>query len=168
MDSPERLAADQRAVLALVLGQGRSYGEIADTLSIAPDEVRARALAALESLGPATPVPDAGRARIADYLLGQLPASDEPPVRDALADSPQQRAWARVVSTELGPLASRPLPSIPDRAATPVPTPVPRDDIAAESLAGPGNGQPPGAADPTAPRSSRTGGSRRMSVPAVV
>jgi hypothetical protein len=117
MDSPERLAGDQRAVLQLVLGQGRSYGEIAETLSIAPDEVRARAHAALDALGPPTTVSDADRARIADYLLGQLEASDEPPVRDALADSPQQRAWARAVSTELGPLASSPLPPIPDPAA---------------------------------------------------
>jgi anti-sigma-K factor RskA len=117
MDSPERLAGDQRAVLQLVLGQGRSYGEIAETLSIAPDEVRARAHAALDALGPPTTLSDADRARIADYLLGQLPASDEQPVRDALADSPQQQAWARVVSTELEPLASSPLPPIPDRAA---------------------------------------------------
>ena len=165
MDSPERLAADQRAVLALVLGQGRSYGEIAQTLSIAPDEVRARALAALDALGPPTTVADADRARIADYLLGQLAASDEQPVCEALADSPQQRAWARVVSTELGPLASRPLPPIPDRAATAAPTPVPRDDIAAGSLAGPANGQPsPPAADAAAPRSSRTGGIVLLSV----
>jgi hypothetical protein len=159
MDSPERLAADQRAVLALVLGPGRSYGEIAGMLSIAPDEVRARALAALDALGPPTTVPDADRARIADYLLGQLAASEEQSVRDALADSPQQRAWARVVSTGLEPLASRPLPPIPDRAATPAPTPIPRDDIAAGSLAGPGDSQPPPpTADPAAPRSSRTGG----------
>jgi hypothetical protein len=118
MGPPERLAGDQRAVLALVLGQGRSYGEIAGMLSIAPDEVRARALAALDALGPMTTVPDDDRARIADYLLGQLAASDGQPVRDALADSPEQRTWARVVSSELEPLASRPLPPIPDPAAS--------------------------------------------------
>src|ERR1700729_1488286 len=112
MDSRERLAGDQRAVLQLVLGQGRSYGEIAGMLSIAPDEVRARALAALDALGPPTTVPDADCARIADYLLGQLAATDGQPVRDALAGSPEQRAWARVVSAELGPLATRPLPPI--------------------------------------------------------
>src|ERR1700729_2428024 len=100
MDSRERLAGDQRAVLQLVLGQGRSYGEIAGMLSIAPDEVRERALAALDALGPPTTIADADRARIADYLLGQLPASEQPPVRDALADTPPQRAWANAVSTE--------------------------------------------------------------------
>src|SRR6202042_1523791 len=135
MDSRERLAGDQRAVLQLVLGQGRSYGEIAGMLSIAPDEVRARALAALDALGPPTTVPDADRAQIADYLLGQLPASEADHVRDALAGSPGQRAWARAVGTELGPLASKPLPTIPDDPAT-----------------------------PAAPRSSRTGGIVLLSV----
>ena len=134
MDSPERLAGDQRAVLQLVLGRGRSYGEIAGMLSIAPDEVRARALAALDALGPPTTVPDPDRARIADYLLGQLAPADGERVRDALAASPGQRAWARVVGTELGPLATNPLPPIPDPAA------------------------------PTAPRSSRTGGIVLLSV----
>ncbi|MFZ0384426.1 MAG: hypothetical protein WAL22_02075, partial [Solirubrobacteraceae bacterium] len=105
MDSPERLAGDQRAVLQLVLGQGRSYGEIAGLLSIAPEQVRARALAALDALGPPTTVSESDRARIADYLLGQVPASDGDQVRAALVGSPEQRAWARVVAAELGPLA---------------------------------------------------------------
>lgn len=168
MDSPERLAGDQRAVLQLVLGQGRSYGEIAGMLSIAPAEVRARALAALDALGPPTTVPDADRARIADYLLGQLPVSDADHVRDGLAGSPEQRAWARVVSSELGPLASSPLPPIPDRPATPAPTPVPRDDADAEPVATQGRASRPNRpgepAAPSAPRSSRTGGIVLLSV----
>ena len=129
MDAPERLAGDQRAVLQLVLGQGRSYGDIAGMLSIAPDKVRARGLAALDALGPPTTVPDDDRARIADYLLGQLAPPAGESVRDALAGSAQQRAWAHAVRTELEPLASSPLPPIPDQPAS-----------------------------PTAPRSSRTGG----------
>jgi hypothetical protein len=139
MDAPERLAGDQRAVLQLVLGQGRSYGEIAGMLSIAPDEVRARALAALDALGPPTTVPDADRDRIADYLLGQLAPADGRPVREALAGSAEQRAWARAVGTELEPLASGPLP------------PIPPDDPAAPAA-------------PAAPRSSRTGGIVLLSV----
>jgi hypothetical protein len=168
MDSPERLAGDQRAVLQLVLGQGHSYGEIAGMLSIAPDAVRARALAALDALGPPTTVPDADRARVADYLLGQLPASAGDHVRDVLAGSPEQRAWARVVSSELGPLASSPLPPIPDRPATPAPTPVSRDDAGGEPVATPGRGprpnRPGDPAAPPAPRSSRTGGLVLLSV----
>src|ERR1700677_4852831 len=164
MDSPERLAGDERAVLQLVLGQGRSYGEIAGMLSIAPDEVRARALAALDALGPPTTVPNSDRARIADYLLGQLPASDVDRVRDALAASPGQRAWRRVVSAERGPLASSPLPPIPDRPATPAPTRVGHNDAGAEPVAAPGNGPQPDPTAPAPPRSSRTGGIVLLSV----
>jgi len=162
MDAPERLAGDQRAVLQLVLGQGRSYREIAGMLSIAPAEVRVRALAALDALGPPTAVADADRARIADYLLGQLAAPDADHVRDAIADSPAQRAWARVVSSELGPLASSPLPPIADRVPTHAPTPVRRDDTPGEPATAPGAERPPtppaGPTAPATPRSSRTGG----------
>ena len=166
MDSPERLAGDQRAVLQLVLGQGRSYGEIAGMLSIAPDEVRARALAALDALGPPTTVPDADRARIADYLLGQLAAADGERVRDALAGSPGQRAWARVVSSELGPLASRPAAADPGPAGDAGRRPASRrDDADAES------GRRPGQRSAAGPgrrarrhRSSRTGGIVLLSV----
>jgi hypothetical protein len=152
MDPPERMAGDQRAVLQLVLGQGRSYGEIAGMLSIEPGEVRARAHAALDALGPPTTVPDADRARISDYLLGQLATSDEQPVRDALADAPQQRAWAADVRAELGALASHPLPPIPDMDPDLDLDPDPDSDPI------------PDPAAPPAPRSSRTGGIVLLSV----
>jgi hypothetical protein len=168
MDSPERLAGDQRAVLQLVLGQGRSYGEIAGMLSIAPDQVRARALAALDALGPPTTVSESDRARIADYLLGQVPASDGDQVRAALAGSPEQRAWARVVAAELGPLASSPLPPIPDRPATPPATPVGRSDASAVPVPSPEHGSQPDPpahpTEPAEPRSSRSGGIVLLSV----
>jgi hypothetical protein len=163
MDSPERLAGDQRAVLQLVLGQGRSYGEIAGMLSIAPDEVRVRALTALDALGPPTGLADADRARIADYLLDQLPASDAEQVHGALADSPGQRAWARVVASELGSLASRPLPPIPDRPPAQATTPV-RDDAGKEPTADQQLNPTSGPAATAAPRSSRTGGIVLLSV----
>jgi hypothetical protein len=162
MDSPDRLPGDQRAVLQLVLGQGRSYGEIAGMLSIAAEQVRDRARAALDALGPPTTVSDLERGRIADYLLGQLPAADAGAVRDSLAASPPQRAWARVVSAELRPLAAQPLPSIaagdaapdadhaPDRSQAPAPD---------HSRAPEPNRARATAPDPAAaPRSSRTGG----------
>jgi len=177
MNSPERLAGDQRAVLQLILGQGRSYAEIAGMLSIAPDEVGARARAALDALGPPTTLSDAERGGIADYLLGQLAASDAGAVSDALADSPGQRAWARVVSSELGPLAADPLPRIPDGRAARVPPPAPDthptdphptdphpdarnhdDDTGAAPQPEPPADQPAG------PRSSRTGGIVLLSV----
>ena len=112
MASLDSLPADQRAVLALVLGRGRSYDEIARLLSIDRAAVRARALAAFDSLGPQTRVPAERRALITDYLLGQLPPRVAEQTRVRLGESASERAWARVLSSELGPLASSPLPDI--------------------------------------------------------
>ena len=51
------LPADQKAVLQLVLRQGRTYGEIAGLLKISTEAVRDRALTALDAVGP-TGLPD--------------------------------------------------------------------------------------------------------------
>lgn len=112
MASLDSLAADQRAVLQLVLQRGRSYEAIAGLLSIDRADVRQRALAALDALGPETPVEPQRRALITDYLLGQLPPRVGEDTRDHLARSADERAWARVVASELAPLSSRPLPEI--------------------------------------------------------
>jgi hypothetical protein len=113
MASLDSLPGDQRAVLQLVLGRGRSYDEIAGLLSINPVAVRERALAALDALGPQTKVDREQRAMIADYLLGQLSGGDADEVRDRLSESASQRAWARVLSSELAPLSNHALPEIP-------------------------------------------------------
>src|ERR1035438_1769825 len=112
MASLDSLPADQRAVLALVLGRGRGYDEIARLLSIDRVAVRQRALAAFDSLGPQTRVPAERRALITDYLLGQLPLRLAEETQLHLAESASERAWARVLSSEIAPLASGPLPDI--------------------------------------------------------
>jgi hypothetical protein len=112
MASLDSLPADQRAVLALVLGRGRGYDEIARLLSIDRAAVRQRALAAFDSLGPQTRVPAERRSLITDYLLGQLPPRLAEETRLHLAESASERAWARVLSSEITPLASSPLPDI--------------------------------------------------------
>ena len=160
MDSPDRLPGDQRAVLQLVLGQRRGYREIAGMLSIAPDQVRERAHAALDALGPPTTVRDAERGLIADYLLGQLSPADADAVRDSLAASAGQRAWARVVSAQLRPLAAQPLAPIPDSETAPATEQHPAAATGQHVAAGI---EPDAAAriEPDAapaPRSSRTGG----------
>ncbi len=102
MASLDSLPADQRAVLQLVLQRGRTYDEIAEMLSIDRAGVRERALSALDALGPQTGVPAERRALITDYLLGQLPARRQPSTtRERLGESPSERAWARVVASEL-------------------------------------------------------------------
>lgn len=113
MASIDNLPPDQRAVLELVLERGRSYDQIAQLLSIDRAAVRQRALAALDALGPQTRVPPERRALITDYLLGALPQSVAEEVREHLAQSASERAWARVVASELHGLAKDPLPEVP-------------------------------------------------------
>jgi hypothetical protein len=114
MDSLDTLPPDQRAVIDLVLRRGRSYDDIARLLAIDRAAVRARALAAFEAIGPDTGIAPESRALITDYLLGQLPDRVAEQTRERLAGSPYDRAWARVLASELGPVASQPLPEIPD------------------------------------------------------
>jgi hypothetical protein len=125
MASLDSLPADQRAVLQLVLQRDRSYDEIAQLLSIDRTAVRERALAAFEALGPQTRVAPERRALITDYLLGQLSEGPAEETRGHLAQSAGERAWARVVASELAPLADRPLPEIPVQSGTPEPAQAP-------------------------------------------
>jgi transposase len=119
MTSVETLDDTQRAVVQLLLKQGKSYREIADLLGIDADAVRARAHAALDALGPATAGLTASRrAEVADYLLGQQPDDEREATRDHLAESPAARAWARSVAAELRPLAGGDLPDIPEARDT--------------------------------------------------
>lgn len=117
MASLDSLPGDQRAVLQLVLQRGRSYDEIAQLLSIDRAAVRERALSGLDALGPETGVVPESRALITDYLLGQLPPRVAENIRDRLAESPAERAWARVVAAELTPLARDSLPEIPSETS---------------------------------------------------
>ena len=108
MSSLESLAPDQRAVVALVLQQGRSYDDIAALLGIPADAVRARAHAGLDALAPANGLPPEVTGPIADYLLGQQPAGDAEATRGLLAESAPpahgRPAWAS------GDVAPTPLP----------------------------------------------------------
>lgn len=112
------LPADRRAVLQLLLKQGKSYDDLASLLRIEAHTVRERARDALDRLGPdATELDMAEQDEIADYLLGQQSASERAATRDLLETSAPGRAWARVVSGELRPLAGDDLPEIPSERA---------------------------------------------------
>jgi hypothetical protein len=100
-------------VLQLVLQRGRSYDDIAKLLSIDRAGVRDRARQALDALGPQTRVPDDRRSQITDYLLAQLSPLEADDVHGQLGESASERAWARVVASELRPLATNGLPDIP-------------------------------------------------------
>jgi len=119
MSRLDALPADQRAVLQLLLKQGKSYGDLAGLLRISDDTVRARAHTALDALAPAgtSGLPDHRREELGDYLLGQQTASQRAASRVYLDDTPEARAWARGVATELRPLGGDALPEIPADAA---------------------------------------------------
>lgn len=142
MPTLDSLPGDQRAVLQLVLGKGRGYAEIARMLSLDPGAVRARALAATHALAPPTTAPPERTELIADYLLGQLDPAGTERARSLLAGSPGDRAWARLLSTSLAPLASGAMPEIPAAPAA-----------AVEAPAASGETPPPVAAPPVEPPS---------------
>src|ERR1700760_4239834 len=149
MASLDTLPPDQRAVIDLVLQRGRSYDDIARLLAIDRAAVRARALSAFEAIGPETGISAESRALITDYLLGHLPDRVAEQTRERLADSPYDRAWARVVASELAAVASEPLPEIPDgsRPAPPAAPEVEQAERARESA---------DTAGPTPARSTRS------------
>jgi Sigma-70, region 4 len=151
------LPPDQRAVLEMVLGRGHSYDEIAGLLKIDRAGVRRRALSALDALGPVTRVSAERRALITDYLLGQLPTRVADEVRDHLGRSASERAWARVVASELAPLASAALPTIPAGQMEPESSADARAAAAETRDAGSRDGEQLGAAQPARPV-SRLGG----------
>src|SRR5205807_3567247 len=108
--------------------------------------------------GPQTSVAPERRALITDYLLGQLPPGVAEDTRAHLAQSPADRAWARVVASELAPLAREPLPEIPVETTVHEVPPEPVQE-AAGRFAGLGDDEPPAeSGDARAPRSSRRGG----------
>jgi len=123
MAALESLAPDQRAVLQLVLRQGRSYADLASLLKITPEAVQARAHAGMTVLA-GEDLPAESRGRVTDYLLGQLPDSERAATRSELAASGPTQAWARKATEGLAPIAGDALPEIPELEAGPAPEPV--------------------------------------------
>lgn len=119
------LSREQRAVLSLVLGKGRSYAQIASLLAIDEQAVRERAHAALAELAPrdGTPPPPARRTEVGDYLLGQQDAEHATTTVDYLQGSAVGRAWARSLAAELRGVAAAALPEIPSGGGTTAPLP---------------------------------------------
>ena len=184
----DTLAPDQRAVLELVLRQGRSYGELSELLAIPEREVRARADAGVRALAgePAAGV-DSGR--IADWLLGQQPEGEAERTRAAVASNEDARSWAATAADRLGELGGA-MPSVPDvgapRAGRDARPAAPRDDRRAARAAPDGDRAaaprprplrdraaplPPPSRDDglaAAPRSSRLGGAILIGVVALL
>src|SRR3954447_10146001 len=154
----DSLPADQKAVLQLVLKQGKSYEDIASMLRMEPSAVRERARDALDALGPeeAPGLTEQRQDEIADYLLGQQGGDAADDTHYFLEGSGAGRAWARVVGDELEQVAPGAVPEIPEEGtheAEPEPEPVAADD---EVLAPAGAAAAPAAAAPPRERSGRS------------
>jgi hypothetical protein len=115
MSRIDMLPADQRAVLQLLLRQGRSYRDLSDLLGLDEAAVRRRAHDAVAALAPpgAGDLPPERRDQIADYLLGQDGEQQRTVTYDFLDASAGGRAWARAVAGELRAVAAGGLPEVP-------------------------------------------------------
>ena len=132
MSGLETLPPDQRAVLQLILTQGRGYAELARMLRIDASAVRIRAHAGIDALaGASADAPDAARrAQISDYLLGQQDEGERLVTLVELTDSAAACRWAAALRAQLQPLAREPLPEVPEPVAT-------NGTVAAAALAAP-------------------------------
>ena len=158
MSRLDELPPDQRAALSLLLGQGKSFGELAGMLGISEQALHDRAHGALAMLAPrqARELTPERRREIGDYVLGQQrTVAERLATRTFLAGSEPARAWAGELVSELTPLASGPLPDIPTGAGATAPgAPDPGAPASRPATPAPGG---PGGGSPSLP-SSRLGG----------
>src|SRR4051794_19717519 len=92
----DQLAADQRAIIEIVLRQGRSYEQIGEMLDLPPARVRELARDALAELAPFTAefVDPQWRGQLADYVLGQQTGPEAQATRGHLKRSEPARIWS--------------------------------------------------------------------------
>src|SRR3954464_11194675 len=92
----DQLAADQRAIIEIVLRQDKSYEQIGEMLDLPPARVRELARDALGELAPLTLefVDPQWRGQLADYVLGQQTGLGSRATRGHLKRSEPARIWA--------------------------------------------------------------------------
>ena len=93
----DQLSDEQRAIVELVLQQGKSYEELAQMLDMPEARVRERARDALVDLAPlsARGVEEDWRGQLADYVLGQQDGPEVTATRGHLRRSEAARSWTR-------------------------------------------------------------------------
>src|SRR2546423_1920410 len=146
----DQLAADQRAIIEIVLKQGRSYEQIGDMLDVPPARVRELARDALAELAPFTAefVDPQWRGQLADYVLGQQTGPEAQATRGHLRRSEPARIWAYSLLDALDDFydqADRPEIPVGEAGARP------RSRERAPSV----NGEAPATAVPSGPRRPR-------------
>jgi hypothetical protein len=172
----ETLPPDQRAVLQLILVQGRGYADLAATLRLDPTAVRERAHAGASALAAGGRDRVSGldaetRARVVDYLLGQQDDGERIVTFAELGESPAACRWAQALREQLTPVAREELPEVPASAVTAVTNGSGGDSVAVASAspvampparpappAPPRPPRPTGGDQPAGPRPSRLGG----------
>lgn len=152
MSDLDQLPPEQRAVLSLLLRQGKTYDDVATLLHIDADAVRARASSALTALGPPelSGLAPEIRQEVGDYLLRQQTPAESEASRALFKSSGDARSWAETVAGKISDLAAEPLPPVPPgRAPSPragAPSPPPRPPGEAPATTPPaGPGTPPDA-----------------------
>ncbi len=112
----DQLSAEQRAIIELVLRQGKSYAELAEMLDLPEDRVRELAHESLEQLAPVTAaaVEDDWRGQLVDYVLGQQSGTEVTATRGHLRRSEAARAWTRSLLDSLDFLYPDGLPEVPE------------------------------------------------------
>jgi Sigma-70, region 4 len=113
----DQLSDEQRAIVELVLKQGKSYGELSEMLGLPEARVRELARDALVDLAPITArgVEQDWRGQLADYVLGQQAGPEATATRGHLRRSEAARSWARSLLDALEQLyPDRAVPAIPD------------------------------------------------------
>src|SRR3954468_17663182 len=112
----DKLSAEQRAIIELVLQRGKSYAELSDLLGMPETRERDLAREALVSLPPVSAgrVEDDWRGQLADYVLGQQTGPESTATRGHLRRSEAARTWSRSLLDSLDTLYDGALPTIPD------------------------------------------------------
>jgi len=125
------LTPDQRAVLQLLLKQGKSYAELAALLKIDPEAVRQRAIGAIAALGPE--LDEGDRGALTDWLLGQLDDEGRAATLELLTESPAALEWAEAIGERLRAEGLEPRGELPaSEAQAPEPTPEPEPEPQAD------------------------------------
>jgi Sigma-70, region 4 len=113
----DQLSDEQRAIVELVLRQGKSYDELSDMLGLPETRVRELARDALVDLAPITArgVEEDWRGQLADYVLGQQAGPEATATRGHLRRSEAARSWTRSLLDGLEQLyPNGNVPAIPD------------------------------------------------------
>jgi hypothetical protein len=112
----DQLSDEQRAIVELVLQQGKGYDELSDLLGMPERRVRELARDALVDLAPisARGVEEDWRGQLADYVLGQQAGPEATATRGHLRRSEPARTWTRSLLDSLEQLyRNGDLPAIP-------------------------------------------------------